>query len=167
MSKYTHEQKLKAVLNVVEHHMSYGESARQLGTAYSVIQRWVQLYNNFGEEGLLKKNRTYTGEFKIHVIEYMHEHHISMFETSGIFGIPNDSTVGKWERIYCEKGPQALFKNNSGCRRIMTSKPKKPKPQTKENIAEENKRLKMENAYLKKLNALVQERIQRENGKKQ
>ena len=35
-----------------------------------------------------------------------------------------------------------------------------------EDLTAEIYRLRMENAYLKKLNALVQERIQRENGKK-
>ena len=36
---------------------------------------------------------------------------------------------------------------------------------TLEELIEENERLQMENEYLKKLNALVQERIARENGK--
>jgi len=38
--------------------------------------------------------------------------------------------------------------------------------ENKDDLIEENQRLKMENEYLKKLNALVQERIKRENKKK-
>ena len=38
--------------------------------------------------------------------------------------------------------------------------------ETEEDLIAENQRLRMENEYLKKLNALVQERIKRENKKK-
>jgi transposase len=50
----------------------------------------------------------------------------------------------------------------------MSSKPKKKSLNKKveEDLIAENQRLRMENEYLKKLNALVQERIKRENKKK-
>ena len=50
----------------------------------------------------------------------------------------------------------------------MSAKPKKKKlnKDVEEDLIEEVQRLRMENEYLKKLNALVQERIKRENKKK-
>ena len=50
----------------------------------------------------------------------------------------------------------------------MSSKPKKKKLEknVEEDLIDEVQRLRMENEYLKKLNALVQERIKRENKKK-
>ena len=42
---------------------------------------------------------------------------------------------------------------------------KKLSKETEEDLIAEVQRLRMENEYLKKLNALVQERIARENGK--
>ena len=43
---------------------------------------------------------------------------------------------------------------------------KKLNKDIEEDLIAENQRLRMENEYLKKLNALVQERIKRENNKK-
>ena len=49
----------------------------------------------------------------------------------------------------------------------MSSKPRKKKSVNEnENLLKEVQYLRMENEYLKKLNALVQERIKRENKKK-
>lgn len=169
MSKYSYEQRLETVLLVTEKHMSNKAAARQLGTGVEHIRRWVKRYEQFGAEGLLLKHGSYTGEFKQHVIEYMHKNHLSISETAVLFGIPTDVTVGKWERIYYEEGAQALYRDNRGRKKSMTSdKPNKVKlnKQTEEDLIAEIQRLRMENAYLKKLNALVQERISRENGKK-
>lgn len=169
MAKYTYEQRLRAVLDVTEKHMSYRAVTKLSGCAKTHIQRWVKRYEQFGVEGLILKHGTYTGEFKQHVVEYMHKNHLSICETAVIFGIPGDATVGKWERIYYEEGPQALYNDNRGRKNIMSSdKPKKEKlnKETEEDLIAEVQRLRMENAYLKKLNALVQERIARENGKK-
>ena len=167
MAKYSQEEKLEAVLRVVEEGMSLENSAKILGTAYSQVRRWVKRYEQFGVEGLLMKQGTYNGDFKISVVEYMHKHHLSLFQTATMFGIPQDHTVGKWERIYYEEGPQALYRDNRGRKSKMNSnKPKKKKlsKQTEEDLIAEVQRLRMENEYLKKLQALVQERIARENG---
>jgi transposase len=169
MAKYTYEQRLKAVLDVTEKHMSCKTVGKLLGCGETHVRRWVKRYEQFGVEGLTLKHGTYTGEFKQHVVEYMHENHLSIFETATLFGIPSDTTVGKWERIYYEEGPQALSQDNRGRKKNMTSdKPKKEKldKETEEDLIAEVQRLRMENAYLKKLNALVQERIARESGKK-
>ena len=50
---------------------------------------------------------------------------------------------------------------------MSSDKPRKKKlnKETEEDLIAEVQRLRMENEYLKKLNALVQERIARENGK--
>ncbi|MFZ5352578.1 MAG: IS3 family transposase [Bacillota bacterium] len=157
MAKYTYEQRLRAVLDVTEKHMSYRAVTKLSGCAKTHIQRWVKRYEQFGVEGLILKHGTYTGEFKQHVVEYMHKNHLSICETAVIFGIPGDATVGKWERIYYEEGPQALYNDNRGRKNIMSSdKPKKEKlnKETEEDLIAEVQRLRMENAYLKKFKCL-------------
>ena len=167
MSKYSQEEKIEAVLRVVEEGMSIQSSARILGTNKAVVQRWVARYRQFGLEGLFLKHGSYDGAFKVSVIEYMHDNHLSLFQTAVKFGIPTDVTVGKWERIYYEEGPQGLYRDNRGRKSKMNSdKPTKKNlnKETEEDLIAEIQRLRMENDYLKKLQALVQERIVRENG---
>jgi transposase len=98
----------------------------------------------------------------------MHKNHLSNRQAAAKFGIPAPSVVDKWERIYYEEGPQGLYIEKRGRKSNMSSdKPRKRKlsKQTEEDLIAEVQRLRMENEYLKKLNALVQERIARENGK--
>lgn len=169
MAKFTYEQRMKAVVDVIERHMSCRAVGKLLGCDDELVRRWVKRYEQCGVNGLTLKHGTYAGEFKQHVVEYMHENHLSIIETAVLFGIPSSTTLGKWEHIYYEEGPQALYRDNRGRKKNMPSdKPKKEKlnAETQEDLIAEIERLRMENAYLKKLNALVQERIARENGKK-
>ena len=175
MRKFTYEEKLEAVLRVVDDHLTIHQSARILGTHKSSIQKWLYLYKEHGPEGLKMKAGSYTGEFKQNVIEYMHNNHLSMRQTAGKFGIPSPTVVNTWERIYCEKGPQGLYSENRGRKTTMkqnkstqkkVGRPKKIdlSGESREDLIAEVQRLRMENEYLKKLNALVQERIALENG---
>ena len=128
MSKYSYEEKLAAVKLVVDEGLSDYEAARISGIAKTPIQRWVARYRQFGVKGIVMKFGTYDGAFKISVIEYMHKNHLSLSQAAVKFGIPNESTVSKWERIYYEEGAGALFRDNRGRPRKMTiNKPKKPK----------------------------------------
>ena len=168
MSKYSYEEKLAAVELVVNEGLSTYEAAKVSGIPRTPILRWVERYKQFGPEGLLIKHGSYDGAFKVSVIEYMHDNNLSLFQTAAKFGVPNDATVGKWERIYYEEGAQGLYRDNRGRKPKMSSdKPRKKKhnKETEEDLIAEVQRLRMENEYLKKLNALVQERIARENGK--
>ena len=98
----------------------------------------------------------------------MHTNHLSATETAIHFNLGTHSVVLKWERIYYEEGPQGLYEERRGRKRNMSSKPRKNKisKDTEKDLIEEVQQLRMENEYLKKLNALVQERIKRENKKK-
>lgn len=167
MSKHSYEERLAAVNLVIQEELSFCEASRISGITRKLIQRWVSRYKQFGPEGLLLKHGTYDGAFKVSVVEYMHDNHLSLFQTAVKFGIPTESTVSKWERIYYEEGPQGLYEDHRGRKSQMSSdKPKKKmNQQTEEDLIAEVQRLRMENEYLKKLQALVQERIARENGK--
>lgn len=99
-------------------------------------------------------NKRYTPEFKIKVVETMHREKLSYRETARQFDISN-SRVTAWERIYLEEGADGLYAERRG--RKSTGRP--PKIKKEEDLIAEVQRLRAVNAYLKKLNALVAERV--------
>ena len=109
--------------------------------------------------------KKYSPEFKISVILDMREHCLTYHETMRKY-FPQKkekdySFLKKWERKYLEEGIEGLAKENRGDHREYSSPLK-----SKEDLIAENQRLRMENDCLKKLNALVQKRIERERKKK-
>ena len=104
-----------------------------------------------------KPNKRYTPEFKIKVVETMHREKLSYRETARQFDLPN-SRVTAWERIYLEEGADGLYAERRG--RKSTGRP--PKIKKEEDLIAEVQRLRAENAYLKKLNALVAKRVRQE-----
>ena len=172
MSKYSLELKLKVVKYCIDEHYGYRQAANHFNIPSKVtIQNWVRKYKEHGVSGLNKNPKsTYSGDFKVNVIKYMHDNHLSCFETAIHFNLAGSERVEKWRRIYYEKGPQALYEKKCGHNnRNMSSKPKKEKNSVdnEKDLLKELEYLRAENAYLKKLDALVQERIKQENKKKQ
>ena len=121
------------------------------------------------------KNKVYGAEFKIGVIMDMREHHLGFRETARKYGLTITSEasaanmVQRWERIYLEEGAEGLMKERRGraCAASGTRKSRPPKLDKKveEDLIAENQRLRMEIEYLKKLDALVQKRLQEERKK--
>ncbi len=106
------------------------------------------MYRKNGVEGITKKNRNYTGYFKIHVVEYMHTHQISSLETVSLFLIPSHSVVDKWKRVYYEEGVQGLYRENRGKGSGMKSNDSKRKTldkQIEKDLIAEVQKLRMEN----------------------
>jgi transposase-like protein len=103
-----------------------------------------------------KSNKKYTPEFKIKVIETMHKEGLSYKEAERQFDLPHNR-ASSWERIYLEEGAERLYVERRG--RKSTGQPPKIKKEVEEDLIAEVQRLRAENAYLKKLNALVAERV--------
>ena len=120
----------------------------------------------------------YSAEFKISVIMDMREHHLGYRETVRKYWDVNQGQehnyhkqVQRWERIYLEEGAEGLMKERRGraCSDsgIRKGRPPKLDKKIEEDLIAENQRLRMEIEYLKKLDALVQKRLQEEKKKQQ
>ena len=122
-------------------------------------------------------NTKYSPELKISVILDRRNNHLGYRETARKYNLGNNVCQGKElarrrERIYLEEGEAGFYIERRG-RATKMDNPKIGRPrkkqldkQVEEDLIAENQRLRMENEYLKKLNALVQERIERERKKK-
>ena len=110
-------------------------------------------------------NKRYTGEFKQRVVETMMQEKLSYREAARQFDVNDHKRVASWEKIYLEEGPEGLYVERRG-HGSKGRPPKKLKPEVEEDLLAEVQRLRAENDYLKKLNALVAERVRQERKRK-
>ena len=108
-------------------------------------------------------NKRYTGEFKQMVVEAMMRDKLSYKETARQFDISCDKRVADWERIYLIEGPEGLYIERRG--RRSKGRPHHLSKEVEEDLLKEVQRLRAENAYLKKLQALVLEDERRQRKK--
>ena len=166
MGKYNSDFKLAVVQQVLNHGRTYSEVARENGISTSTVRGWVEVYQAHGMEGLDRKHAQYSGEFKQEVVEDMRDNHLSLVETVAKYNLGNHHVVAVWERIYLEEGAQGLYVERRGRTSSSNSgRPPNLDKKVEEDLIAENQRLRMENDYLKKLRALVQQEKQQTNKK--
>ncbi len=160
MAKFTADEKIQIVLRYLNGNESYREMGRSLGISDTIILNWVNQYKQNGVEAFLKRCTNYTQQFKLDVLNFMIENGMSLFETAAIFNIPAPSTISVWKKQLETQGIDALQSKKKG----RPSMKKDSNKQLKQALADGSvealeariKQLEMENEYLKKLNALVQ-----------
>jgi transposase len=162
MSKFTGDEKLAAVQRYLAGTESYASIGVSIGTSDSIVRNWVKQYEHHGVEVLFKKSYTsYSAQFKLDVLNYMNDNGTSPNETAAIFNISSPGMIRKWRILFETEGVDALKPKKKGCSSMKNKNQKVTKKQASaeesiEALQEELERLRMENAYLKKLNALVQ-----------
>ena len=119
------------------------------------------------------KCRSYTPEFRIMVVEDILQNNLSLTEACrkyklftkgdglkchGKISGGTITMVSRWKNIYLKEGKDAMFLHRSG--KPMVRNSGKTKFNSQDELIKENQRLRMEIDYLKKLNSLVQQRMQ-------
>ncbi len=167
MSKYTKQFKLA----VVKRYLNNSTSLNAIGQHYcingSIVGSWVKRYEQYGADGLGKKFSHYNLEFRLTVLRHMWDQQLSYGETALVFDIRSPGCLGVWERSYHRGGIDALTPRTRGRPKNMSAAPTPKPPSTKEDESRSREELlaevaylRMENAYLKKLKALVQQQAQ-------
>ncbi len=137
----------------------YGSDAKMLKVLW-------HRYQKFGIDGLKRKrNFMATPEIKKQIVLDIEKNHLSLHAASIKYG-PSISPIKAWLRIYRSEGFPGLERVKKRGRAPGMGRPnKKSKPLTElEKLRKEVQELRTENALLKKVRALVEERNARLRG---
>jgi len=163
MERYTDRTKLAATKDYCEGHLGLKQVARRHGVNVASLRLWAAAYRIHGAAGVKAKQRKYyTAEFKLAVLRRMQDDNLSHRQVAALFNIRNRDMIALWEQAYSGGGIAALSPHSS-VRRIAMAKQADPgggdpddEKRNREELLEELRQLRMENAYLKKLKALAQ-----------
>lgn len=143
-----------AIVLAISDGASIRGAARKYGVGPKYARRWYRAYIAVGIEQVIRTWKHYAGDFKLQAIEYRRQNRLSYAQASVDLGMPGDSTLLAWEKIYLTRGVEGLQDKRKGRPPKLPNpqipkKSKKP-PTHKEELEVENARLRMENDYLKK-----------------
>jgi transposase len=162
--KYPEKVRLDAVKAYLSGQRGLKATAQAQGVGVHSLRSWVAAYQAHGVAGIQRKPRmAYDPEFKLRVLGRIREEGLSYRQAGALFGVRRFDQIGAWERAFREKGLAGLAPD-----RQMTMKKKVKEPdlgeapdddrRSRQELLREVQQLRMENAYLKKLEALVQDK---------
>ena len=160
MSKYNRELKLTIAKQCL-----HGAASRRLSSEYSISSRqiryWAQVYSIHGTNSFLPTLHSSSAEKKLQALNLMWTRGWSLTHTSAVLNLSSPGTLSSWLKKYNEAGLEGLESRPIG-RPLMKSLSKAtPKPDdemTLEELREELAYLRAENAVLKKLEELKQQK---------
>jgi len=164
MSKYSEQFKLAVVQQYLSGTVGAKEIAHEHHLPHSTVRKWVRLFQSHGTDGLAKKFSHYNADFRLSVLRHMWDAQLSYGQVAAVFNIRNAGSIGHWERCYHSGGLDALAPRKRGRPTQMPVPPvtelpeylSDPARRTHDELVAEVNQLRMEVAYLKKLEALVQ-----------
>ena len=160
MAKYSYEFKHKIVMEYLSGQGGYRYLGKKYDVHHSIIRNWVQNYNHFGEESLLRsrKHQSYPFEFKLHVVELYLTSELSYQQLALQVGMTDPARITRWVLDYRAAGPEALKPKKKGRKRTMDKEKiireieegdSNDQKELLKQLQEENLRLRIENAFLK------------------
>ena len=173
--KLTLEDKIK-IIELRKKGWGKERIAKQFNIPNSTVKKIYDKYELYGLEGIKhpSKNRKYSADYKLEVINRVIQGE-SKTQLATLYNLPGAGTIVSWMKKYEELGYNGLEgkqRRPRGRPKIMTRKEKKNTLLTNEEreelirLRKEKEYLEMENAYLKKLDALVKERLKQQKKKK-
>lgn len=170
--KYDIEFKLMVVEDYLRGHRGYKSIGLRHAIRWESVRQWVRAYRAQGKAGLQRKYERYSAAFKNLVVQRMNDEGLSCQEAAALFNIRSVCAIGAWKRrIEIGANPsvsKASAKQQDTNREEHTLIEPAPDdlPRDNETLLKEINRLRMELAYLKKLDALVHANARLARGKK-
>jgi transposase len=164
MTRYTDKQKVEAVRAYSKGIGGLRATAEAQGVGVDSLRKWVAAYAARGNAGVTTKKRSnYDADFKLEVLRRMADEGLSCRQAAALFDVRRLNQVAEWSRLYAAHGAAALYPGWKGEQRKMTKKPRQrgeeemlPDDQrSREELLRDLQQLRMENAYLKKAQALA------------
>lgn len=178
MEKYSEQTKLAAVEAYRSGQLGLKAIAQQLNVGVSSLRKWVAAYQVNGVAGIQAKRRElYDIEFKLAVLQRARDENLSNRQAAALFNIRNFNIIAAWERAYEADGMAGLDSRRARPRRKGSAQAAPPpSPQlhegddtrSRDELLQELNSLRAENAYLKKVEALVRSKTTsaQSNGRK-
>jgi len=140
------------------------------GISARYLRRLVKRYEDHGSLSHQDSNTIYDKTFKVACVLSVIKKRLSLSEAASSFGIPSDSTLVHWMKLYGEFGEEGLETTKVGRKENMSVPKNKKKKESSapegSALQEELEYLRAENAYLKKLSALIQQDESKASGLK-
>ena len=168
MAKYSYEFKKKIVDAYLRGEGGYKYLSSVYGPHKENIQKWVNNYQSFGDEGLMRSRQQakYSFEKKLSVVEFYLSNEVSYQELAIQEGISNPSMIAAWVNRFRISGPDALRPHKKGRKKALDKHQKNINVQPCEEtvvdtsiehvkeLEDELLKLRIENAFLKELRRL-------------
>ncbi|EAP7661570.1 IS3 family transposase [Salmonella enterica] len=160
MAKFTLEFKKEVSEKYLEDELSLKSVARMYDISPCTVRKWAYAYREHGIGVLTGKKGRYSADFKLMVVKEVVDDCFSVRETAVKHGIPALGTVCTWLERYRKHGEDTFTRKNKKIIPVPDKSvtPVPPLPALIDVEREELEQLRVENAYLKKLKALVQQK---------
>lgn len=162
MSKYDIRFKRRVIRECLKGDASLLQVARRHEVDYGLLRQWVGAYRYHGEASLKPKLARHSTAFKLKVLQQLRAGGVSRRQLAARFDIRSISTIGQWEQQYNAGLLLPSLSSTSRHSPMPPKPPARPAPpddeRSREQLLEELAYLRAENAYLKKLKALIQEK---------
>jgi|SRR5699024_66782 len=170
MSKYDLGFKLAVVRAYINGEGGYRIISKKFNiSSHNMVKKWVKSFQAYGETGLERKfkNKTYSVQFKLDVLNYKLRTGKSYQDVAITFGMTEPALLASWMYTWQKDGVEGLSKPK-GRPTMSKKKPNKQKKKLtrEQELERENELLRAENAYLKKLRALgidIPSRLRKQN----
>lgn len=156
------EKEKEQIIQLYESGYGNRRIASEVGRDRSTIKRYLHTYKAYGTLTIHPTGTSkYPPDVKLSAVKDVMEKSISLEKTRVEYGIPDKKTLRNWVRIARTEGYEALYMSENKRKRCV----KPPVDETAlEQLRRENYELRLENALLKKVKALVEERESRLKG---